>query len=293
MAYNEDDLNPVKGRIGELIFANYLRYSQEIKCVDPDLQKKGIDWRIECSPYPHDVDVKFSDKLDDFFAVTYRNSSNIRMPFHKNCEATWLVIVTFDWTSYLRDQEAEELQAARQCRDMLQAEYDAAKSFTHTQQLIENYVVSIVAVKVQRVVSLCDGFEKKQSGESNTDEQGNIVATRMGTDIYAAAHIKWSAIPPSSKIVHYENTTLQEHISTKPFYLTYRWPFNPNKVIAISEYGKTLEEMGPASLQWILDENKHSKSTFFKKFLVSKSEFDKILSDLLKQKAKDLKSKGA
>lgn len=286
MAYNEDDLNPVKGRIGELIFANYMRYHEKIKCIDPDMQKKGIDWRIEGAPYPHDIDVKFSDKLDDFFAVTFRNSSNIRMPFHKNCEATWLVIVSFDWTSYLNDQDSEELHIARLCRDSLQQEYNQDVDFAFTKSLIDNYVVSIVAVKVQRVVSLCEGFEKKQSGESNTDEQGNIVATRVGTDIYAAAHIKWSAIPPSSKIVHYENKTLQEHISTKPFYLTYRWPFNPNKVIAISEYGKTLEEMDILSLEWIFDENKHAKSTFYKKYLVSKSEFDRILQDLIKRRRK-------
>src|SRR5690554_2037672 len=95
--YDENGLNPMKGRIGELLYASYLRLKEGVRCVDPNMQKKGIDWRIESDLYPQDVDVKFSDKLGDFFAVTFRNSSNIRMPFHSECEATWLAIVTFDW----------------------------------------------------------------------------------------------------------------------------------------------------------------------------------------------------
>lgn len=290
MAYNEDDLNPVKGRIGELLFANYLYKTNKIVCIDPDLQKRGIDWRIDLGLFPLDVDVKFSDKLEDFFAVTYRNSYNVRMPFHKNCEATWLAIVTFDWSSYVKDSTngKDELPLALKTRDDLAREFEEKEKFPLTEFLINKYVSSIVSVKVQRVVSLCEGFEKKLSGESNTDEQGNIVATKVGTDVYAAAHIKWAAIPPTSKVVHFENQKLQQHISTKPFYLTYKWPFNPNKVIAIDEYGKTLEEMESKSLEWIKAENIHPKSTFYRKFQVSKEEFSAILEEILGKKSKSI-----
>lgn len=285
MAYKEDDLNPTKGTIGEYLYANYLDYSSEGKtrCKDPDLQKYGVDWRIEGSTHVIDIDVKLSDKLGDYFAVTYRNANNIRMPFKKGCEATWLGIVTFDWAKLLSDEkltgEIDELTLAHEVRNALRRDYEE-RTYKYTKTVVEKYVVSIIDVKVQTVHQLCKGFSEKEDGDGNY-ENGEVAALREGSDHYAAAHIKWSAIRPHSKIVHYENETTS-HKATAPYALTYKWEYNINNSIKIDEKGNTLEQMKTESLQWIREQNKSPKSTFKKKFHLGQSEFDDLLGAILK-----------
>lgn len=286
MAYNEEDLNPTKGKIGEYLYANYLDYSSKAKarCVNPDMQKYGVDWRIEGPTHVIDIDVKLSDLLGDYFAVTYRNANNIRMPFKKGCEATWLGIVTFDWTRFIENEAngTLELDFAHTTRDRLVKEYEERK-YTYTKSLIEKYVVSIIDVKVQTVQQLCKGFSEKEDGDGNY-EGGEVVALREGSDHYAAAHIKWSAIKPHSKNVHYENKQTS-HVATTHYALTYRWEFSKTARIVIDEQGKTLEEMQPESLEWIKGQNTNPKSTFWRKFhLDSQEEFSKLLDSIIKFK---------
>ena len=286
MVYNEDDLNPTKGTIGEYLYANYLAYSSkgDTACIDPDMQRYGVDWRIEGS-HNIDIDVKLSDQLGEYFAVTYRNSSNIRMPFKKGCEATWLGIVTFDWSRFIEEQsgEMEELEYAHEVRDTLKEEYKTRK-YKLTKRLIKEYTISIIDVKVQTVQQLCRGFSEKEDGDGNW-ENGRLVALRNGSDHYASAHILWSAIKPHSKNVHYEHKEI-EHEATKHFALTVMWPFHPNRNIKIAENGKTLEEMSVDSLEWIKNQNENPKSTFRKKYHLDQTEFDKLLKNIIKQKKK-------
>lgn len=286
MVYNENDLNPTKGTIGEYLYSNYLDYSSKGKarCINPDLQKYGVDWRIEGPTHVIDIDVKLSDLLGDYFAVTFRNANNIRMPFKKGCEATWLGIVSFDWSRFAKEEANGliELDLAHKVREILREEYTSRK-YTYTKQLIEKYVVSIVDVKVQTVQQLCKGFAEKEDGDGNY-ENGEVVALREGTDHYAAAHIKWSAIKPHSKNVHYESKQVN-HIATTHYALTYRWEFNKNTRIAIDEQGKTLEEMKRESLEWIKGQNENPKSTFWRKFhLDNQEEFDRLLKDVISKK---------
>lgn len=298
MAYNENDLNPTKGTIGEYIYANFLDYSSkgQSRCIDPDLQRYGIDWRIEGPTHRIDIDVKLSDHLGDYFAVTYRNSNNIRMPFKKGCEATWLGIITFDWSKFIEEESPthykeglssteNELQFAHFVRDTLMAEYASQTKYTWTKKLIKKYTVSIVDIKVQTVQQLCRGFAEKEDGDGNY-ESGEVVALRQGSDHYAAAHIKWGAIKPQSKTVHYENKVTGHEEATKPFALTVKWPFYQNRAIAINEREKTLEEMSQDSLNWIKDQNQSPKSTFRKRFHLDQSQFDRLLSTLIIDKKK-------
>jgi hypothetical protein len=287
MVYNEEDLNPTKGKIGEYLYANYLDYSSKGKarCKDPDMQKYGVDWRIEGPTHDIDIDVKLSDRLGDFFAVTYRNSNNIRMPFKKGCEATWLGIVTFDWSRFIENENpagTTEIDLAHKVKGILVQEYQERK-YTYTKLLIEKYVISIIDVKVQTVHQLCKGFSEKESGDGNC-EGGEVVALREGTDHYAAAHIKWSAIKPHSKNVHYESKQTS-HVATVHYALTYKWEFSRSARIAIDEQGKTLEEMGLKSLEWIKEQNANPKSTFWRKFhLDNQEEFGELLVDVIKKK---------
>ena len=285
MVYNENDLNPTKGTIGEYLYANYLAIASkgEVKCVNPDMQRYGVDWRIEGPTHVIDMDVKLSDHLDDYFAVTYRNSNNIRMPFKKGCEATWLGVVTFDWKAFVDDSDKEELELALDVRETLKKEYETGK-FTQTKKIVKKYVVSIIDVKVQTVQQLCKGFAEKEDGDGNY-EGGQVAALRQGSDHYAAAHIKWSAIRPHSKKVHFENKN-HDHEATKPFALTVKWPFYKNRSIAINEPNKTLEEMKVESLEWIKGQNISPKSTFRKRFHLDQDQFDSLLEDLIKDKKK-------
>jgi len=290
--YREDDLNPTKGTIGEYLYANYLDYTSKgsTRCLDPDLQKYGVDWRIESSTHVIDIDVKLSDLLGNYFAVTFRNSNNIRMPFKKGCEATWLGIVTFDWSRFIENEtknQESELALAHKVRDMLKSEY-ASRKYEYTKHLVSSYVVSIIDVKVQTVQQLCRGFAEKESGDGNY-EGGEIVALREGSDHYAAAHIKWGAIRPHSKIVHYENKEV-DHVATTHYALTYKWEFSKNTRIIIDEKGKTLKEMGLPSLEWIKGQNSNPKSTFWRKFqLNNQEELSSLLEQLIEERSQSVK----
>jgi hypothetical protein len=292
MVYDENSLNSIKGRIGELVYALFLEHKYCVICEDPDLQKKGIDWRIKDLRGPHfvDIDVKLSDKLEDYFSIFYRNEWNIRMPFKKGCSALWLSIVTFDWKKFCKDNnvnaDGDELQVARDLRDNLQKAYDKVEFYDFLDLIVNRYVISIIDIKTQIVVGLCAGFAEKNPNESNADSHGQIVATRRDYGKNVIAEVKWSAIPEDAKIVHYTKPKEEEVLPTLKEVIDkfinnpackIVWPFSKSKSILINEKGKTLLEMSNESIEWIYKETLNSKSTFHKTFKLDKEEFQKLI----------------
>ena len=104
MSYNKNDFFAVKGRIGELIYMNYITYTYGVLCEDPEeLQKVGIDVVISDSYLKKRVDVKLSDKLEDIFSVVYHNGNDYRFPYRPHPQADCLGIVVYDWEKYMNE----------------------------------------------------------------------------------------------------------------------------------------------------------------------------------------------
>ena len=119
MAYNKDNLNGVKGRIGELIFANFIFDKFEIVShEDPGLQSAGVDFTLlSFGKINTKVDVKLSDKTNDIFSMFYNNGTNMRHPFVPTCQADYIGIVQFDWKTYQKDNEPQKAEEEL-CKDL-------------------------------------------------------------------------------------------------------------------------------------------------------------------------------
>lgn len=286
--FDKNALNSMKGDIGEFLYANHImQINDAAEIEDPDMQRYGVDWRITSGTHPIDIDVKLSPLVGDKFALTYRNGNNIRMPFAKDCSATWVAVVTFDWEQFKEDNtKQDEMVLAEKTRSTLRKEYgklmtDSAGKAPLTARLLKKYVKSIVDVKVQAIRELCHGFSEKNDGDGNS-RRGEIVATRVGSDNYAAAHIKWKAILPHQRILHYKNDAA-DHSATTPFALTVPWTY---KRWLSEEQNKTLGEMETKSLKWLRTQNSLIGSTFCRKYHISQEAFGTLLTELIDQRIK-------
>lgn len=102
-SYDKNNIFEVKGAIGELLAANYLWYQCNIdsQLADEELQKLGVDLSFRAE-FEHHVDVKLSDCDNNFFTITYSNAKGLRHPFRTNCKAHEIIIVDYDWNTYLQ-----------------------------------------------------------------------------------------------------------------------------------------------------------------------------------------------
>jgi len=284
MAYNPTDLRPMQGAIGEFLYAIFMQQQNNKSFIsDPEHQYVGVDL-YDKDFQQHMIDVKLNTHIGNFFSVTYRNEKNIRMPFNKGCQALWLGVVTFDWDQYIKDNLKEDanneekvLEFVSKVKERLSKEYEK-KQGKFAKKMIDEYCHSIIDVKVQIIRDLCEGFSTKKSGEGNADKNNKIVAKRVGTDFYAAAHILWSSLHPLSKVIHWQNPNISSNHAVLPHALTVTFPFYQNKNIAILEHGNTLLEMDKNSVRWLLNESKSSKSTFYKIYGYKKDDKKNFLS---------------
>lgn len=276
VAYDENNINAIKGRIGELIYFYELKDKNNVNLYQSaDMQKYGVDWclKFDNSPYEIFVDVKLSDHLDTFFTLFYKNEKNIRHPFKKGCLSDWLSIVSFDWKRAVKDSGKSEMEFAEEAKMNLEKSSDAYLIN------LKKYTKSIISVKTNTILGLCSDFYSKNNNESNTNNKGEITSTKKEYGKYIIAEIYWSAIGNESKIVHFQNENWSD--ISKVSAEKYKWPFKKSSLINIDEFGKDFSEMKKESLLWILEELENDKSTFHKKFNLSKSDFKQVIENNL------------
>lgn len=149
--FNADNINSVKGKIGELIFANYMYYKYRMDYSDPDRQEVGIDYQliaIEGTPVPllaqQTVDVKLSDKLGDTFSFFAQQD---RHPNRFDNEADKLGVVQFAWDQYMKETHTSK------------------KTYEELYIGLNKYIVQDLLDK------LIDSIRKRKKGPPKTNEE--------------------------------------------------------------------------------------------------------------------------
>lgn len=120
MSFNKNNIFGVKGAIGEVLVANYLKYSRKIETTlaTDQQQKKGIDL-VYKAPFSHNADVKLSDCEKGFFSITYRNSKGLRHPFRNDTESHEIIICDYDWDLYAQTHTKQIKKTEKQLEKAL------------------------------------------------------------------------------------------------------------------------------------------------------------------------------
>lgn len=270
--WSDDNLNPIKGAIGELLERNAagLLYGVEFK--DPNLQFRGVDAQI-AGYLPINTDAKLNDALGDYFKVALLNKGYSRHPAAPNSSVDWLAIVSYDWDLFLQDngvvysssdseeiksdKQTKELKLAKETRDRLKKE-ELSKKFVLTQQLLDKYTQSIIYVRAHAIRTINEALKSLPDGDE-LSRRGRTYARRErhGRD-YTAAYIWWWTVSPFDREVKWSNPKLDNHHPS----LLAPWHTARSKFSAIipDEKGKTLSEMKIESLEFLLSESRKTGS---------------------------------
>ena len=107
--FNKNDLFPLKGRFGELVYKGYLIQNFGWVCEENDeLQKAGVDFivRTKDGIEIRKVDVKLTDTNPEYFSIAYsKNGNSQRFPNRDGCKADRLCIVSCLYDKYIQDNQ--------------------------------------------------------------------------------------------------------------------------------------------------------------------------------------------
>jgi hypothetical protein len=214
-SYNKDDINGIKGRLGELILWLYYFVFRGIELIEAtkEQQDTGIDFTLPTNNQigvDFKIDAKLSDCMESKFSLFYHNGSGLRHPFRENNNVDKIAPIQFDWESYQNDnatdktteqiyerlkqyieeenleiivkkmknnkaQSLKELYIAHRTIARLQKEKDQKVSFEDFKQLFEKYVKSISLINTRKIVGLCKTIPEIEYGQCIYDKNNSSI----------------------------------------------------------------------------------------------------------------------
>lgn len=296
-----------QGRLGELLYANYLNDISEGQIVCTSLGKKdgqdrGIDWLVDYGGLSKElVDVKLNipeNEQDSSFSFYTRSKNGPRHPNRKS-KIGKLSIVTFNWTLFTRGQTKSITKSSfehlNSIIEELENEYESKGPYIRTKQLIHDYVWSIVDVNLSPILNFLSATEVFDKCYLEDDkEEVFLAARRLNYYPEEKISIYWKALNEKYDYQwHFQNKnplaySLPIDSLTFEEVCSIPWIYPPNDRVTIDAQGRRLFEMTQEELEWIRNQNKSSRSTFRGKFHCSQSYFHQILTDLLEGKMPDL-----
>lgn len=300
-SWQEGTLNTLKGDIGELIVKNFLKYQYEVD-VFPGVQKFGVDYQIPRTfgdGYDN-VDVKLSDKLDEEFTMAYRNDGNLRHPWRDNCKADDIIVVTFDFQEFAKQcsqkvsltiEEIEEeidsfcntdfsiikarcekekndyqevcltLLICHRTKKRLQED----KDFKDTQELLDNYVHSICAIKTRALKEIGRRLEGCRPGYQ-VFNNGKLEVGLEGRDFgFVRAVISWDALDRSDYEVLFNRCHEVFCNKFETIIKKTTWPYEKGKFgIPFDRWNQQIQSFAQSELEWLVNELERG-GTFHKK----------------------------
>jgi hypothetical protein len=197
-------------------------------------------------------------------------------------------------------ERLKKLLIAQKTRIRLREEFDKKQIFKDTEQLLEKYVISVISVKTEAIKALFRKINHCRPGEAIMDNGHEIISLHGDEYKFVWAEIGWSAIENVYKEVlynanHFKAKEVEVNDWAKANDIDLRttlkveWPFHKSNLIVIDERGKTLQQMRKESLEWILEETKNPKSTFYSKTfkIKRKGDFQKLLNYLIADKSSE------